>query len=81
MSEPKKKTYIWRDIITSDSGVSSKRVAGLLGWVVGLLICIWSAAWKQDAPAIVDTLFICSTTLIGADVVRDIVPQKRRRDE
>lgn len=79
MSESKKKN-IWREIITSDSGVSSKRVAGLLGWVVGLFICIWAAIWKQDAPAIVDTLFICSTTLIGADVVRDIVPQKNRKD-
>lgn len=56
-------------IFMSRSGVSSKRVCGVLGWLVCLIICLFCTLNGIQAPEIIDTLFICSTTLLGADSV------------
>lgn len=59
-------------MFTAHSGLSSKRVCGFFGWVVCLFICIWCTIHCIPAPEIVDMLFICSTTLLGADTVTGI---------
>ena len=59
-------------LFTAQSGLSSKRVCGVLGWVACLIICLWCTFHGIQAPVVVDTLFICSTTLLGADTITSI---------
>lgn len=56
-------------MFTAGSGISSKRVMGTLGWITCVFICVYCTISKQSAPNIVETLFICSTSLLGVDSV------------
>ena len=67
-------------LLTAQSGLSSKRVCGVLGWVACLIICLWCTFHGIQAPVIVDTLFICSTTLLGADSVVKIFNRKKNEN-
>lgn len=60
-------------MFTAHSGLSSKRVCGLLGWLVCLFICIWCTIYVIPAPEIVQLLFICSTSLLGIDSIVGII--------
>jgi hypothetical protein len=61
-----------KQIITAGSGVSSKRVCGLLGWLV-LLICLGYAAWCGTELPLVTSDFIFGTiVLLGVDSVTAI---------
>lgn len=70
------KHVTFREFITktfmSNSGVSSKRVCGFLGWFVCLVICLYCTFMVIQAPMIIDTLFICSSALLGIDSVTGI---------
>lgn len=59
-------------MLSAESGVSSKRVAGFLGWIVCLTITIFSTIYAIPAPDIVEMLFICSTSLLGIDSITGI---------
>jgi hypothetical protein len=59
-------------MLSAESGVSSKRVAGFLGWIVCLSITIWSTIYTIPTPDIVEMLFICSTSLLGIDSITGI---------
>jgi uncharacterized membrane protein len=74
-----------RQLVTTNTGVSSKRVCGILGWLVCLFICVWCTLTVTIAPAIVETLFICSTSLLGVDslvkIIRGYYPQSNNKTE
>jgi uncharacterized membrane protein len=71
-----------RQLVTANTGVSSKRVCGLLGWLVCLFICVWCTLTVTIAPVIVETLFICSTSLLGVDsLVKIVRGYKKESDE
>ena len=61
-----------KNMLSAESGVSSKRVAGFLGWIVCLVITIFSTIYAIPAPDIVEMLFICSTSLLGIDSITGI---------
>ena len=42
-------------LITAHTGISSKRVCGILGWVVSLIILIYCSISQMKAPNMVDT--------------------------
>lgn len=70
---------IWKFILKvfqSNSGVSSKRVCGFLGWLICLFICLWCTIQVIPAPDIVEYLFICSASLLGIDSVTGIWKKK-----
>ena len=67
-------------MFTAHSGLSSKRVCGFFGWIVCLFICIWCTIKVIESPEIVDMLFICSTTLLGADSVVKIFNRKKNEN-
>lgn len=67
-------------LFTARSGLSSKRVCGFLGWIVCLIICLWCTFNGIQAPVIVETLFICSTTLLGADSVVKLFNRKNNEN-
>lgn len=61
-----------KQIITAGSGVSSKRVCGLLGWLV-LLVCLGYATWNGTELPLVTPDFIFGTiVLLGVDSVTAI---------
>ena len=61
-----------KQALSADSAVSSKRISGFIGWIVCLLCVIYSVITTNEAPHIVDTLFITSTALLGLDSVVSI---------
>ena len=60
------------NLITSNTGVSSKRVAGIIGWLVILFIIIWCTIKVIQAPSITNELLWGSVTLLGVDSVTKI---------
>lgn len=59
-------------LITAHTGVSSKRVCGVLGWLVCLSINIGCAITGQEAPQVTDTVLYCCMGLLGIDSVTRI---------
>ena len=62
----------FKDMLSSESAVSSKRFCGFLGWILCLIICWWCVWTKNEAPEIIEMLFICSTSLLGIDSITGI---------
>lgn len=58
-------------LVTSNTGVSSKRVCGILGFTVVTGLYIYATLAKVDVPDI-DTYVICISALLGVDSVTDI---------
>lgn len=65
-------TQFLTQMFTSNSGLSSKRVSGFLGWMVCLCICVYCTLLGIQAPEIVEMLFVCTTSLLGIDCVTKI---------
>jgi hypothetical protein len=65
------KEYI-KLMITSHSGISSKRVCGVLGFLVITFVIIFCTVTCIEAPAILDTFIWAVCTLLGIDSVTGI---------
>lgn len=61
-----------KQVVTSHSGISSKRVCGVLGWLTTIGILIYCSATGKQAPVMVDTFMICCMALLGIDSVTGI---------
>lgn len=59
----------FQKIFMSRSGVSSKRIAGFLGWLVCLFIAVYCTLNIIQAPVIAEILFYCSSGLLGIDAI------------
>lgn len=59
-------------MLSSDKSVSSKRVAGFMGWIVCLAAAIYSTMYAIPSTDIIEMLFICSTSLLGIDSITSI---------
>ena len=76
----------FQKIFMSRSGVSSKRIAGFLGWLVCLFIVVYCTINAIQAPAIAEILFYCSSGLLGIDAVmspfrkRDKINDNKKND-
>ena len=68
----------FQKIFMSRSGVSSKRIAGFLGWLVCLFVVVYCTVLCIQAPLIAEVLFYCSSGLLGIDA---IMSPFRKRDE
>ena len=66
-----------KDAVTSDNCVSSKRIAGLMGWIVCLVLVIYCSIATKEAPGAIDTLFVCSTSLLGLDSITNAFKKKQ----
>lgn len=60
-------------MVTAHSGLSVKRVCGFIGWMTCIGISIYCTICCMPAPNIIDTLFICSTSLLGIDTITNII--------
>lgn len=61
-----------KQMLTSGSGVSSKRVAGMIGWFVFLWVIIYCTIQSKEAPLMSETLAICSSALLGLETITNI---------
>lgn len=65
-------TTFLREMVTSESGISSKRICGVLGWVVCLGILIYCTVVATQAPLMIDAVLLCCMGLLGIDSVTSI---------
>ena len=63
-------------LVTAHTGVSSKRVCGILGWLIGLIILIYCTINQIEAPQMIDTMLYCCMGLLGIDSVTSIWKNK-----
>ena len=68
----KKILYLIEQIITSHSGISSKRVCGVLGFIVVLFVLIYCTICGIQAPLMIDTFIYAICLLLGIDSVTGI---------
>lgn len=61
-----------KETVTSHSGISSKRVCGVIGWLVCLGVLIYCTVNVIQAPLMIDTFLVCCMTLLGIDSVTGI---------
>ena len=59
-------------IFKSHSGVSSKRVCGVIGFLTCIGILIYCTVMVIQAPLMIDTLLLCCMGLLGIDSVTGI---------
>lgn len=59
-------------MITSHSGISSKRVCGVLGFLVTTFVIIFCTISNIQAPLIMDTFIWAVCMLLGIDSVTGI---------
>lgn len=67
----KLKEYI-KLIITAHSGISSKRVCGVLGFLVIMFVIIFCTVTSIQAPLILDTFIWAVCALLGIDSITGI---------
>ena len=60
------------EVVNSQSGISSKRVCGLIGWILCLLVLIYCTVFEEQAPEITDTILWCCMGLLGLDSITGI---------
>ena len=59
-------------LITAHTGISSKRVCGILGWIISLVILIYCSIVAKQAPDMIDTVLYCCMGLLGIDSITGI---------
>lgn len=59
-------------LITAHTGVSSKRVCGILGWLLSLIVLVYCTINNIQAPNMIDTVLYCCMGLLGIDSVTSI---------
>lgn len=65
--------------LANSGGISSKRVAGLLGWLVCLVLFIVGFWLEKKIPEFGDYVIITSTSLLGVDSLAGIFTKGNRK--
>ena len=64
-------TFLMR-MITSHSGISSKRVCGVIGFIAVLFVLIYCTIYGIQAPTMINTFIYAICLLLGIDSVTGI---------
>lgn len=62
----------WKKVVTANTGISSKRVCGCLGWLVVICVIIYCTITSNPVPEILDTFILAIMGLLGIDSVTKI---------
>lgn len=63
----------FQQMLSAASGrISSKRVCGVIGWIILLATYITCAVQAQEVPSITDSFLIAIVALLGVDSVANI---------
>ena len=65
-----------KDMLTSNTGISSKRVSGFIGWLSFISICFYCTIYHIQAPDVVEVLAVCSSGLLGLETITAIWSRK-----
>lgn len=65
-----------KQMLRGESGISSKRVCGVLGWLVSIGVIIYCTTSNTQAPEIMDTFILGIMGLLGIDSVTSIWKKK-----
>lgn len=60
----------------NSGGFSSKRICGVLGWFVCLIVFMWAFIVKAEVPDFGDMVIIMSSSLLGIESVASIFSKK-----
>lgn len=69
-----------KQIITARSGISSKRICGVIGFLVLIFILIYCTVTNTQAPDMIDTFVYAICMLLGIDSVTGIFYRKNDQD-
>ena len=65
-----------KSMLKGESGISSKRVCGVLGWLVSICVIVYCTVTNQQSPEIMDTFILGIMGLLGIDSVTNIWKKK-----
>ena len=68
-----------KQIITSHSGISSKRVCGVLGFLIIVFVLVYCTICSIQAPQMIDTFIYAICLLLGIDSVTGIFYNKNKK--
>jgi len=67
---------IWRNVksifLATRGSISSKRVCGVIGWLVCLTVLIYCTILTIQAPFFADAVLIATAALLGVDSITGI---------
>lgn len=73
---------IIKSILSSAYGsISSKRLCGIIGWLVCLGICIYCTIQVIQAPMLTDSILIGSAALLGVDSIMKPFQKNNNNDK
>lgn len=77
------KQFLKSIFLNQPNSISSKRICGVLGWLLCLGVLGYCTYNEIQAPVMVDSIVIASTTLLGVDSIANIWkgPKKSSNDE
>ncbi len=61
-----------KQMITAHSGISSKRVCGVIGFLVIIFVLIYCTVFGMQAPVIIEPFIYAVCLLLGIDSVTGI---------
>lgn len=61
-----------RKMVTRNGGISSKRVCGVIGWTICLIVLLYATMAKLDIPSFANTVAIASTALLGVESITGV---------
>ena len=61
-----------KSMLRGEAGISSKRVCGVLGWLVSIGVIVYCTILNTQAPEIMDTFILGIMGLLGIDSVTSI---------
>lgn len=68
-------------IITAHSGISSKRVCGVVGFFVTIFILVYCTVYSVQAPLLTEPFIYAVCMLLGIDSIMSPFYQKNKKDE
>ena len=61
-----------KKVLASHSGISSKRLCDVIGWLIVIITLFYCAITCKQAPTMIDTFMFCCLGLLGIDSITDI---------
>lgn len=66
------KQFLKSIFLNQPNSISSKRICGVLGWLLCLGVLGYCTYKEIQAPVMIDSIVIASTTLLGVDSIANI---------
>lgn len=71
-----------REMFSARSGMaSSKRVTGVLAWIVILGVYVYCAVTGKDSPDLADWLIVAASSLLGVDSISTIFKKDNQNNQ